>query len=167
MGALCCECVGAAAVAVSATYLALEHCPHQASTEQTEQRQQPKNQGKRNTLQNGKKGVTDGVANKPKQKQKAKQNQKQMASRGATRGLDRDLADKRASSYDTRLERELRTWIEGVTGERSSGTFHQYLRSGVVLCKFVHHLFFLPSIPPLPHHAAQGTHGLLLCGVTG
>ena len=56
---------------------------------------------------------------------------------GVARGLDRDLAAKRAASYDTRLERELRSWIEGVTGERASGTFHQYLRSGVVLCKFV------------------------------
>ena len=58
-----------------------------------------------------------------------------------TRGLDRDLADKRVSSYDRRLEGEIRSWIEGVTGMRSSGSFYAYLRSGVVLCRFVS--FFL------------------------
>jgi len=54
-----------------------------------------------------------------------------------TRGLDRDLADKRVSSYDKNLEREIRSWIENVTGVRTGGTFHEYLRSGVVLCKLM------------------------------
>jgi len=60
-----------------------------------------------------------------------------------TRGLDRDLADKRVSSYDRRLEGEITSWIESVTGTRRSGTFHEYLRSGVVLCKLMN--AFMPG----------------------
>ena len=53
-------------------------------------------------------------------------------------GLDRELAEKAAAKYDPQLEAEARAWIEAVLGESlGDGTFHEVLKSGMVLCNLV------------------------------
>jgi len=53
-------------------------------------------------------------------------------------GLDRELAEKAAAKYDPKLEAEARAWIEGVLGEPlGEGSFHEVLKSGVVLANLV------------------------------
>jgi len=53
-------------------------------------------------------------------------------------GIDKDLADRAAAKYDTRLEGEVRTWIEAVTGDKLGGcSLQEELRNGIVLCNLV------------------------------
>jgi len=50
-------------------------------------------------------------------------------------GLDADLAEKKAAKYDAAAEAEVTDWIETITGEKKEGNFHEWLKSGQVLCR--------------------------------
>ncbi|XP_025905904.1 calponin-1, partial [Nothoprocta perdicaria] len=41
-----------------------------------------------------------------------------------------------AQKYDAQSERELRAWIEGVTGRRIGDNFMEGLKDGVILCEY-------------------------------
>lgn len=47
-----------------------------------------------------------------------------------------------AQKYDPQRERELRAWIEGMTGRRIGDSFMDGLKDGVILCEYD------PRIPP-------------------
>lgn len=51
--------------------------------------------------------------------------------------MDAELAAKRAAGYNPELEKEAQQWIEAVTGESFPGSFHEALKDGVLLCKYV------------------------------
>lgn len=57
-----------------------------------------------------------------------------MATHGPAYGFSAEVAKKLASSYDHNLERNISQWISSVSGERQSGSFAEWLKSGVVLC---------------------------------
>jgi len=50
-------------------------------------------------------------------------------------GLDGDLAAKKAAKYDPQVEAQVVKWIETITGESKSGSAHEWLKSGQVLCR--------------------------------
>jgi len=50
-------------------------------------------------------------------------------------GLDGDLAAKKAAKYDPQVEAAVVGWIEAITGESKTGTAHEWLKSGQVLCR--------------------------------
>ncbi|EFC36106.1 hypothetical protein NAEGRDRAFT_76225 [Naegleria gruberi] len=51
-------------------------------------------------------------------------------------GLDKELAKKQAGKHDPQKEKEVRQWIEAVTGTKfSSNDFQESLKDGVLLCK--------------------------------
>jgi hypothetical protein len=50
-------------------------------------------------------------------------------------GLDRELKEKRDSQYDLEKEAQVIEFIEKLTGEHINGSFQEWLRDGVVLCK--------------------------------
>ena len=53
-------------------------------------------------------------------------------------GLDRELAEKAKYKYDPQMELEAREWIEAVLREPlGSGTLHEVLKDGVVLCLLI------------------------------
>ena len=63
-----------------------------------------------------------------------------MANKGQAYG---DLAERQAklaAKYDPALEKDLTGWIEKETGTKMEGTFHSWLKSGVVLCKLMNKL---------------------------
>jgi hypothetical protein len=56
-------------------------------------------------------------------------------------GLDKELNDKKNAKYDPGQEREVREWIEQVTGEKfKSSSFHESLKNGQLLCKLMNKL---------------------------
>jgi len=62
-----------------------------------------------------------------------------MAYHGPSYGLDADLANKRANSYDPKLESEAVQWIEAITGHTNLGvgdTLAANLKDGTILCEF-------------------------------
>eukprot|EP00027_Filamoeba_sp_ATCC50430_P004432 CAMPEP_0168551500 /NCGR_PEP_ID=MMETSP0413-20121227/6206_1 /TAXON_ID=136452 /ORGANISM="Filamoeba nolandi, Strain NC-AS-23-1" /LENGTH=129 /DNA_ID=CAMNT_0008582031 /DNA_START=83 /DNA_END=472 /DNA_ORIENTATION=- len=60
-----------------------------------------------------------------------------MANHGPDYGLDAELKAKRDAQYDPKLEAQARAWVESMTGEKLSGSFHEALKNGVVLCKLI------------------------------
>merc|ERR1712118_522918 len=50
-------------------------------------------------------------------------------------GLDADLAAKKAAKYDPQVEAAVVDWIEKITGEKKSGSAHDWLKNGQVLCR--------------------------------
>eukprot|EP00727_Mastigamoeba_balamuthi_P004235 m51a1_g13809 hypothetical protein (134) ;mRNA; r:396819-397397 len=58
-----------------------------------------------------------------------------MAFHGPNYGLSKEVEDKINGRYDPQLERECVQWVEANSGEKCTGTAHEYLKTGVVLCK--------------------------------
>jgi len=50
-------------------------------------------------------------------------------------GLDADLAAKKAAKYDPQVEAAVVQWIQSVTGESQTGSAHEWLKNGQVLCR--------------------------------
>lgn len=50
-------------------------------------------------------------------------------------GLDGDLAAKKAAKYDPQVEAAVVAWIQSVTGESKTGSAHEWLKNGQVLCR--------------------------------
>ena len=69
----------------------------------------------------------------------AEERDKNMAANGGKLlyGMDKELAEKAAAKWDPKLDAEAREWIEAVLGEKLSGSTHEALKSGVVLCNLV------------------------------
>ena len=63
-----------------------------------------------------------------------------VGSRGAGFGLDAELARKQEAKYDRNAERLAINWIEGVTGQRLTGTFAEGLKNGQVLCTLINRI---------------------------
>ncbi|KAL0478219.1 myophilin [Acrasis kona] len=61
-------------------------------------------------------------------------------------GMDKELQDKKNAKYNPESEREVREWIETLTGEKFKGGFQESLKSGVLLCNFVNKI--RPGIVP-------------------
>lgn len=55
-------------------------------------------------------------------------------------GLSAELKRKLDLKYDTELEDVIVAWIEEVNGEALKGSFHESLKSGVVLCRLINNL---------------------------
>lgn len=58
-----------------------------------------------------------------------------MAYHGPVYGLDAELKQKQESAYDKNLEKDVKAWIERVTGESIGEDFLAGLKNGVILCK--------------------------------
>lgn len=71
-----------------------------------------------------------------------------MANHGPSYGLDAELAAKRAAKYDKGLEDEVKQWIQGVTGTAINDP-EEDLKSGIVLCEYVHSWFAERTFSPL------------------
>ena len=49
--------------------------------------------------------------------------------------LDNDISTKELFKHDPEMENAAIEWIEDLTKMKKSGTLHEWLKSGVVLCK--------------------------------
>eukprot|EP00823_Brevimastigomonas_motovehiculus_P002515 TRINITY_DN1532_c0_g1_i1.p1 TRINITY_DN1532_c0_g1~~TRINITY_DN1532_c0_g1_i1.p1 ORF type:complete len:320 (-),score=67.39 TRINITY_DN1532_c0_g1_i1:273-1232(-) len=49
-------------------------------------------------------------------------------------GLDADVQLKISSKFDAKKEAQVKAWLEELVGQKCSGSLHEWLKSGVVLC---------------------------------
>lgn len=63
-----------------------------------------------------------------------------MADRAPKLGLDARLEKERLEKYDVKLEQQARRWMSDVLGRPldESASFHDLLKSGIILCEYVH-----------------------------
>lgn len=71
-----------------------------------------------------------------------------MANHGPAYGFSAEVQKKLAASYDHNLERSISQWVTRVTGSAQSGSFQEWLKSGVVLCNLANKI--LPGSAPAP-----------------